>query len=124
MPQENQTIPGTGTEDVTPKDPSNEPGRPVQDASPSNEIDPFRPQYLPDPPEGDDLSRIINPATGLTQADVNRRYEEEVSKLYGGASPSPRAVQAAIDFDPSDPSIQSAELYSFSDSEYEKDGYF
>lgn len=124
MPQEDKTIPGTGTEDVTPQDKVNESDRSIQNAGADDSIDSFRPQYLPDPPEGDDLSRVINPATGLTQADVNRRFEEEVSQLYGASRVTPRAVQAAIDFDPSDSAIQPAELYSFSDSEYEKDGYF
>lgn len=124
MSQENQTIPGTGNENNTPENQSDESARALPPPTPREEADPFRPVYIPDPPEGDDFQKVLDPLTGVTQADVNARYEAEVSQLYGCQRVTSRAVQAAIDFNPQDSAIQPAELYSFSDAEYEKDGYF
>jgi len=124
MPQENQNVPGTGDANNPPENQQDESNRALSSPTPGQESDPFRPVYIPDPPEGDDFQKVLDPVTGITQAHVNARYEEEVSQFYGAQRVTPRAVQAAIDFDPQDSAIQPAELYSFQDAEYDRDGYF
>ena len=124
MSQENQTIPVLGNENNSSENQSDEFNRALPSPTSGPEADPFRPVYIPDPPEGDDFTKVLDPLTGITQADVNARYESEVSQLYGCQRVTPAAVRAALDFNPQDSAIQPAELYSFSDAEYDRDGYF